>query len=288
MNWTEGIQQAINYIEDNLDKELDINDIAAQAACSAFYFQKIFGIMCEMTVGEYIRSRRLTLAGSELSNTDIKVIDLALKYGYESPESFTRAFTRFHGITPTKARHGGRIRSFSRFKVQIILKGGNTMDYKIVEKEQFTVLEKVERHTVSGGGNLKSIPEFWERSHKDGTVQTLLRNASDRSFVFGICYGSGQNDCEHFDYGIAVECAPDTVAPEGYRISVIPARRWVVSECVGVMPDAIQQLWQDMCSELFPTSGLKPTYEMDIEAYPAGEMDSPDYRSQIWIPIEKS
>ncbi len=288
MDWAEGIQNAINYIEDNICEQLDTDSIAAQAACSAYYFQKIFGIMCGMTLGDYIRNRRLTLAGSELVSTDIKVIDLALKYGYESPESFTRAFTRFHGITPTDARKGGSLRSFSRLKVKIILKGGNDMDYKIVEKESFTVLERVERHTVAGGENINTIPDFWARAHKDGTVSTLLQNACDRSFVFGICYGSGHTDCEHFDYSIAVACAPDTIAPEGFRVNTIPARKWVVSECVGAMPDAIQKLWQDMCSELFPTSGFKPTYEMDIEAYPAGIMTSPDYRSQIWIPITEN
>ncbi len=133
MNLATGIQKAIDYIEVHITDELDMAEVARQAACSPYYFQKIFGILCGITVGEYIRSRRLTLAGSELMKTDAKVIDTALKYGYESPESFTRAFTRFHGVTPTEAkREGGRLRSFSRFKVQIILKGGNSMNYNIV------------------------------------------------------------------------------------------------------------------------------------------------------------
>ncbi len=111
MNLATGIQKAIDYIEEHITDELDLADIAGQAACSPYYFQKIFGILCGITVGEYIRSRRLTLAGSELKKPNVKVIDTALKYGYESPESFTRAFTRFHGITPTEARReDGRLR----------------------------------------------------------------------------------------------------------------------------------------------------------------------------------
>ncbi len=286
MNLDIGIQKAIDYIEEHITDELDYNEIARQAMCSPYYFQKIFGILCGITVGEYIRSRRLTLAGSELTKANVKVIDTALKYGYESPESFTRAFTRFHGITPSDAkRTGGKLRSFSRFRVQIILKGGRSMNYEIISKESFTVLEKTEQHTVAGGQNKNTIPDFWDRAHKDGTISTLMEYASDQSYVFGICYGSGHSDCEHFEYGIAVQCSPDTVAPEGFRVNTIPARTWIVSECVGAMPDAIQQLWHEICTEFFPASDYKPTYEMDIEAYPDGNMTAPDYRSQIWIPI---
>ena len=287
MNWTEGIQSAIDYIEDNITEELDYSDIATRAACSAFYFQRIFGALCGLTLGEYIRSRRLSLAGSDIVSTDEKVIDIAMKYGYSSPDSFTRAFTAFHGITPTEARQRkAMLRSFSRLRVQIILKGGNTMDYRIVEKEAFTVLEKVERHTVAGAQNLNTIPEFWGRAEKEGVIETLLAHASDRQYVFGTCYGNGHTNDESFDYGIAVKCAPDTDVPEGYRVNTIPARKWVIAECIGPMPDAIQQLWHELCAEFFPTSGYTPTYEMDIEAYPDGDMTSPDYRSQIWIPIE--
>lgn len=286
MNMAVGIQRAIDYIEEHITDELDHSEIARQAMCSPYYFQKIFGILCGITVGEYIRSRRLTLAGNELTDPDTRVIDTALKYGYESPESFTRAFTRFHGITPSELRRtGGKLRAFSRFRVKIILKGGNSMDYKIISKESFTVLERIEQHTVAGEQNKNTIPDFWDRAKKDGTISTLLKYASDSSLLLGICYGSGHSDCEHFDYGIAVQCAPDTAAPEGFRINTIPARRWVISECTGAMPDAIQLLWHELCTEFFPGSNLDPTYEMDIEAYPDGDMTASDYRSQIWIPI---
>ena len=160
------------------------------------------------------------------------------------------------------------------------------MEYKIIEKEAFTVLEKVECHTVTGAQNLNTIPEFWGRATKEGVIDTLLKHASDKEFIFGTCYGNSYTDNERFDYGIAVKCAPDTVAPEGYRVNKIPARKWVVAECTGAMPDAIQNLWHELCAEFFPTSGYKPTYEMDIEAYPDGDMTSPSYKSQIWVPIE--
>lgn len=170
MDWLTGIQNAINYIEEHLTEEIDYEEVAKEAACSNFYFQRIFGILCGISLGDYIRNRRLTLAGDELSASDDKVIDIALKYGYESPESFTRAFARFHGVTPSEAKKdGSKLKSFSQISVKITLSGGSVMNYKIVEKEAFDIIEKVETHSVEDSANAKSIPEFWSRSHQDGT-----------------------------------------------------------------------------------------------------------------------
>lgn len=286
MDWIVGMQKAIDYIEEHLDEELNYEEAAKEAACSVFYFQRIFGILCGMSLGEYIRGRRLTLAGSELLLTHHKVVDIALKYGYESQESFTRAFSKYHGITPAAARRSGaKLRSLSRLSVQIILKGGSHMHYKIVQKPSFHVLERVEIHSIAEGENKNTIPAFWERAHGDGTVETLLKSSCDKRFLFGICYGNIPVDSKTFEYAIAAECEKDCAVPDGFRKSVIPERTWVVFECVGAMPDAMQETWHKICSEFIPTSGFQPTYEMDIEAYPGGEMNSPAYRSEIWLPV---
>lgn len=288
MDYVTGIQRAIDYVEDNICDELDYDVIAQRAACSSFYFQRIFGILCGVPLGEYIRNRRLTLAGSELINTDAKIIDIALKYGYESPESFSRAFSKFHGITPSDARKdSSKLKSFSRLSVQIIMKGGSVMNYKIVEKPPFKVLEKVETQSVKDEENKNSIPEFWTKCHKDGTVKLLTEIATDNEFIFGICYGNEQKDSDTFDYAIGAVCEENCTAPDGFRISKIPTRTWAVFECIGAMPGAMQDTWHKICAEFFPTSGYTPTQEMDIEAYSMGDMSSADYKSEIWVPIKK-
>ena len=288
MDWITGIQNAINYIEEHLTEEIDYEIVAKEASCSSFYLQRIFSILCGMTLGDYIRNRRLTLAGNELSAADDKVIDIALKYGYESPESFTRAFSRFHGVTPSKAKKdGSKLKSFSRLSVTITLSGGNIMDYKIIEKNAFDIIEKVEAHTVENSENAKSIPDFWMRSHNDGTVKTLLDTTTDRTYIFGVCYGNLPENAKTFDYSIAAKCDNNTVVPEGFRKNTIPARTWAVFECKGAMPNAMQDMWHKIISEFFPTSGYQPTDEMDIEAYTDGNMGSPDYRSEIWVPVIK-
>ncbi len=289
MNWANSIQNAINYIEENLTENIDYDEIAKAASSSSFYFQKIFGILCGYSLGEYIRNRRLTLAGKELVSKGSRVIDTALKYGYNSPESFTRAFTKFHGISPVEAKKkGSKLKTFSRLSVSLILKGGSIMNYKLVEKEAFTVLEKVEPQEIDDSVNKNSIPAFWERSHQDGTVKTLLEKTTDKSFIFGICYNNAPTDNKTFDYSIAAVCDKDVDVPTGFRINEISARSWLVFECIGPMPDAMQNMWHKIISEFFPSSDYTPTYEMDIEAYPAMEMNSKDYKSEIWIPVKKS
>ena len=146
MNWINGIQRAIDYIETHLCEELDYDEIARQSYSSSYHFQRIFSILCGYTLGEYIRYRRLTLAGTELMTDKTKIIDLALKYGYDSPDSFTRAFAKFHGVTPSRARSEGvMLRSFSRLNVKILLEGGMTMTYRI-EKKAAMILVGYKKH----------------------------------------------------------------------------------------------------------------------------------------------
>ncbi len=147
-------------MEQNLTEALKIEDIACKAALSSFYYQRIFGALCGMTVGEYIRARRMTLAAQELAGSDIKVIDIAMKYGYDSPDSFARAFQRFHGITPSEAREpGASIRSFAPMHIKITLEGGSMLDYRIVEKASFTIVGMKRR--FNSDTNYQEIPKFW-------------------------------------------------------------------------------------------------------------------------------
>ncbi|MCH5197782.1 MAG: AraC family transcriptional regulator [Oscillospiraceae bacterium] len=288
MDWITGIQNAINYIEEHLTEDIDYNEAAKEAACSSFYFQRIFGVLCGISLGDYIRSRRLTLAGNELRTSDDKVIDVAMKYGYDSPESFTRAFSRFHGITPSEAKKdGSKLNSFSRISVKITLSGGNIMNYKIIEKKAFDIIEKVETHSVENDANAKSIPDFWTRAHLDGTVKKLLDITTDKTYIFGVCYGNLPENAKTFDYSIAAACSKDAAIPEGFRKRTIPARTWAMFECNGAMPYAIQELWHKIVSEFFPTSSYQPTCEMDIEAYSEGDMSDENYHSEIWIPVVK-
>ena len=189
-----------------------------------------------MDWAEGIRARRLTLAGSELACSETRVIDVALKYGYESPESFCRAFSRFHGVAPSAAkRMGSRLRSLSRLTVQIALKGGNIMDYRIENKAAFDILARVETHCIDGERQRNTIPDFWSRARADGAIDALLAHSIEER-IYGVYYGNSYAESNCFEYGIAARCAADAAAPDGLCRHSIPAHTWAVSPERGRCP----------------------------------------------------
>lgn len=270
-SWTEGIQSAIQYIEDNLTEELDIADIAAKAYVSPFYFQKIFSVLCGMTVGEYIRCRRLALAAEELSKADIKVIDIAIKYGYDSPDSFTRAFTKFHGISPSAAKEkGAAIKSFAPIRIKLTLEGGTSMDYRIVEKASFTIMGKCRGFNTET--SYTEIPLFWQEHYQNGGGDIIKG-------MFGACVDS---DGKNFDYYIADLYFPWNKIPEGCTTKTFPGGTWAVFPYEGECPKALQDVNTKIWSEWLPNC---KEYEL------AGSYNLEFYFDQqhgeIWVPVKK-
>ncbi len=173
MEWMAIIGNSIQFIEDNLAGELSADAVARAVHVSPFYFQKGFAMLCGMTVGEYIRSRRLARAGVELAAADETVLDIALKYGYDSPDSFARAFTRFHGVTPAAARRSGaELRSFAPLKIRFTLEGGYLMDYRLIHKDAFTVLANAKTFPYENAKAL--VPQFWQEHFAAGKGKTVM------------------------------------------------------------------------------------------------------------------
>lgn len=275
--WNEGIANAIAYIEENLTEDIDLNKIAEKAYVSSFYFQKIFNVLCGFTIGEYIRNRRLTLAAQELCSSHIKVMDAALKYGYDSPDSFARAFTKFHGISPSAAKEqGSKLNSFAPLKIKLTLEGGTMLEYKIVEKPQFTVVGKSRRFNTET--SYDEIPKFWNEHMKSGESKIVCG-------MYGICM---DNDGKNFDYLIADNYTPWNEIPEGYETKVIPAYTWAIFPCHGALPKALQDVNTKIWSEWMPScKAYKLAGSCNIEMYtPPHENPDEDY-NEIWIPVEK-
>ncbi len=276
--WAEGIQSAVDYIEENLTEELDIGDIAAKAYVSPFHFQRIFSVLCGMTVGDYIRCRRLTLAAQELSSSDIKVIDAAVKYGYDSPDSFARAFTKFHGISPSAAKErGASLKAFAPLRIKLTLEGGNFMEYRIVEKASFTVMGK--SRSFNSDTSYQKIPKFWQEHITSGGNRKICGQ-------FGICLdGDGKN----FDYLIADIYKPWEEVPEGCITRVIPEGTWAVFPCRGALPKALQDVNTQIWSEWLPNCrDYKLGGNYDIEMYTKPAEDPKDNYCEIWVPVVKA
>lgn len=219
MDWITSIREAIKYIEDNITSDLTINDIASKVYLSPFYFQKGFAMLCGFTVSEYIRKRRLSLAGSELLNTNFKIIDIALKYGYDTPDSFTKAFKRFHGCTPSDVRsNGATLKAYAPLNLIFSLKGGDIMDYKIVKKEAFTVMGYAKIFNYDEA--YQSVPEFW-MEHLNS------KKAQDICGIYGINYDEGMTG-DKFMYMIADDYVSKKDITDDLITKVIPAHTWAV------------------------------------------------------------
>ncbi len=289
MDWITGIQRALDYTEAHLTEEVDYEAVARQACSSAFHFQRMFSMLCGFSLGDYIRMRRLTLAAEDLIRTSEKVIDLAYQYGYDTPESFSRAFTRFHGVTPTEARRGENVKSFSRLSVKLILSGGNTMDYRIEKKDAFQlVCKKVQVHKPQGDTATADISAFWNKCSADGTMDKICKYGSFDSLhgLLGVCF-SGEMADSGFPYGIGVEYNGAPLGGEGFDVIDIPAYTYAVFTCKGPMPDAFRDTYHKIVTEFFPQSGYEYRNGVELEVYPSADTQDPHYTCEIWIAVKE-
>jgi len=277
MEWIQSLNKAIDYIEDNLLQDITCVEVANHICISTFHFHRTFNMLTNITISEYIRNRRLSLAGQELTKENVKVIDVAFKYGYETPESFSKAFSRFHGITPTQAKKEGAVlKSFNRLVIKIKLEGGTTMDYKIVKKDVFKVVVKTK--LFSHENCTTAIPAFWTEYFSSGLNEKICG-------MIGIC-AQEKTGCKEFKYGIGCIDNDATTIPEDFEVLEIPAYTWAIFKCVGPMPNAIQDMWERIYSEWLPQAEYELISDYDIEVYTEGNSQSQNYNSEIWIPVK--
>ncbi|MDR3644970.1 MAG: AraC family transcriptional regulator [Clostridia bacterium] len=278
MDWIQSLNKAIGYMEDHLLDNLTCEDAAGHVYISSYHFQRGFSLLTGITVGEYMRNRRLSLAGQELILSDIKVIDVALKYGYETPESFTKAFTRFHGVTPSQAKlEGSNLKSFNRLIIKIRLEGGTVMDYKIINRDLFRVFAMT--RLFKAESSFSDLPKFWSEYYLNGYHKKVCG-------MMGVCEPE-KSGCDEFRYGIGREYAEGADIPDGYEVLTIPANTWAVFRCVGPMPDAMQEVLKRIYSEWLPQAEYERIQDYDLEMYTEGDNQSKEYISEIWMPVKK-
>ena len=278
MEWIDALGRALHYIEDHLtDAALDTAAVARAAAYSPYYLQRMFYAFTEQTLAEYIRQRRLSAAGQALRISRATVLDTALRFGYETPESFQKAFRRFHGITPSAARRAdATLRYLSPLQIQVTLTGGTTMDYTVENLQAMTVVGLTRRFPLDGAFAL--IPKFWEEYYQKGLDKTLC-------CYLGICIEDESK--EDFAYMIARFCEADAPVPDGFEKRILPAHTWAKFRAVGALPDALQRLNRQIYTAWLPGStefALADGY--NVELYHEGDMRAEDYTCEIWLPVK--
>lgn len=288
MNYVAGISKAIEYVENNLKENLGFEEIAKQAYFSSFHFQRMFSLLCGISLGDYIRARRLSSAGGEIVKTNRKIIDIALDYGYDSPESFTRAFTRFHGVTPTEARRTGKVKIFSRLFLKLSVSGGNVMDYRIVKLGETKILAKRKEFKKQQELTTVAISGFWKECNQNGTTKKLIGCIPKEPKLKGLLGVSftGEGDAEKFPYGLAAEYDGSFPVPEGLEEIVLPASSYAVFPVKGKMPEAFIKTYTKICKEFFVQSGYEFKNTVEMEVYPSDDDENPDYYCEIWVAIK--
>ena len=295
MEWLTSIRTAIDYMEEHLTDNISAQDVADRVYLSPFFLQKGFSLMTGYGIGEYIRNRRLYRAALDLKETDDKVIDIALRYGYETPESFTKAFSRFHGATPSQVRGGAAINTFLPLTIKLSIQGGNQMDYKITPMFPFKVIgfqKEFDNETA-----YTEIPKFWDEICEKYALSVYAGNAPANPYEqalvdncigeYGVCIddiGGGK-----FRYLVAGKYTGGDV-PEGMVVYEFPRSDWAVFNCIGPIPDALQSVNTRIFREWLPGN---PEYELSgnatVEWYDCvnGEKTDPDYHSAIWVPVKR-
>lgn len=271
--------QTMDYLEEQLTGEVDIKRFQQLSGYSYPLFSRIFSIMADMTLAEYLRNRRLSEAVTDLRGSTEKVIDIALKYGYESADAFSSAFKKFHGETPSEVRNGKSYRVFPRLQLSLKITGGKNMDIKIQKKPSFTVagvlLEAIDN---------SQCPSAWEQLYANHSLESLESLGSGQSF--GVC--SDVKEGEIINYMAAYDVTDKAKAEElGLSIKDISEAEYAIVPVNGAIPTSIQHAWKYVLEIFFPETGYRHSGAPDFEVYTGGDMSSPDYQMELWIPVIK-
>ncbi|MBP5659858.1 MAG: effector binding domain-containing protein, partial [Lachnospiraceae bacterium] len=239
-------------------------------------------------------NRRLSLAAREIVETDAKITDIALKYGYETPESFTKAFTRFHGIAPKLAREeAGKLVLFNPIVIKLTVEGGKTMDYRIVQTDakKFIALVRSFSNEIINDDDNHEVADFWGECNAKSLLSPIwmLRDDGKRD-LYGLCTPAGTGS-DTFDYGIGIIVDEDTAPYDqaelekaGFKIWDVKPGTYVVFDCIGDNGDCITETWYKFYKELLPQMGYESADETDYEIYFDGRND---IFCELWIPIRK-
>lgn len=292
MDTLDRFNAALSYIESNLDGAIDGKEISKITLYSAYRFQKIFAAMSGISLSEYIRNRRLDRAAFDLRNTDETVMDIALKYGYDSPTAFNRAFQRLHGVAPSKVRTEKdlQLKAYPPMQIQLCIKGATVMKYRIVEQKAFSLVGyKLPTMRMKNFEQFKEIPKFWNEHFSNGNFAKLMSiNLSEKhdngrvDGVLGICVVP-DIDSEALNYYIAT--AYEKEVPDGMETVTVPDCTYAVFECKGKIPFSVQDMTRRLYGEWLPNSGYEWANAPDIERYFDGDPTSEDYVCELWLPV---
>jgi len=289
MDSLSNMNKAMEYIEEHLTEDIDYREIAKIADCSEYHFKRMFSFLSGVGLSEYIRRRRLTLAALDLKDKSLRIIDVAVKYGYDSADSFSRAFHSMHGILPSEVRNSNvQLKAYPRMTFQLSIQGGCEMNYRIVEKGPFKIVGFKKRVPISFNGVNPEIakmtelltPEIIKKLKALSNVEPTGIISASTNFSEGRMEEKGE-----LDHYIGVATSSDETAE--FDVLKVEASTWAVFESIGPFPETLQNVWGRIYSEWFPSSGYEAAGGPEILWNESPDTGDPKYRSEIWIPVKK-
>ena len=280
MNIIKSFNNTIDYLETVLDDEIDEKKVTQLSGYSYSMFSRLFSILTETTLSDYLRSRRLTEAALILKDTNEKIIDVAFKFGYESSGSFGTAFKNFHGFTPSEVRNGKPFKLVSRVQLALSVRGGRSMNITIQKKQAFAV-SGVNEQSI----NSSLCPSVWNKLYKKYSHDELASLGSDQSM--GVCHDVENSSTINYMAGYIVNDV-DKATSMGLDVLEVEEAEYAVVELVGSVPDCIHNGWKYAMEVFFPEHGYVHSEKPDFEYYYEGDMHSKDYKMELWIPITKA
>lgn len=271
--------KTMTYLESVLDSEVDPKIVQHLSGYSFAMFSRLFSILADMTLAEYLRNRRLSKAVEDLTATSDKIIDIALKYGYDSADAFSAAFKKYHGSTPSQVRNGSAYKVFPPVQLSLKIIGGKDMDIRIEKKAAFAVAGLMLKEVDNS-----QCPALWGKLYSTYSFETVERLGNGQSY--GICTDVKEGDLINYMAGYDVTDQEKAKALGLSILEVEPAQYAIVS-VKGPIPGAIHQAWKYVLEVFFPETGYRHSGAPDFEVYSEQDPSAPDYQMELWIPIEK-
>lgn len=282
MEWMTRLNEAVTYIEQHMKDEIKLEEAARIACTSSYNFQRMFSYMTGISISEYIRKRRMSLAAEDLQLKTDKIIDIALRYQYASPTAFNRAFRSVHGIAPSLVRsEHPALKLYPPLHFQLDIAGRQELNYRIVKKKAFRIVGAVHEMEKELEKNYETVPAFWQSAGANGTIAELAAHIQKEE-PCGLLGISMCRDDEDWKFYIGV--VSDAPLP-GYEELLLPEAAWIVFSCEGTHA-SIQEMERRIWTEWFPSTGYQymdgPVMEVYLDPDPCNS------RLEMWLMIQDS
>jgi AraC family transcriptional regulator len=287
MNPLAQMNQAMDYLEAHLTDEISFERMARIAGCSEYHFRRMFSYLAGMPLGEYVRCRRLALAGT-LLRQGRKVIDCAVILGYDSPDAFSKAFQGMHGIAPSEAKRPDAVlKAFPPMTFQLTVRGGPRMDYRIAHSAAFSIVGFKKRVTLQFEGVNPQMSSLYEKLMPERIVEMKALCDIEPKGMLSVSANFAERTAEGTELDQYVGVATTKEAPGGYDMLPVAESDWGVFSVVGPFPKAVQDAWARIFSEWLPASEYQLTGGPELLWHESPDLTKPDCKSEIWIPLEK-